>query len=316
MTLTFKKNEKTAYIFPGQGSQSVGMGLDLYRQSGAARGIFEQVDAALGRSLTKLIFEGPDDDLRETVNAQPAIMAVSLACVEAMKDECGSLGVPEAYMMAGHSLGEYTALAAAKVLGVAESVLLVQRRGELMQAACEKNPGTMAAVLGLDEMILEEVARESGVYVSNVNTTEQIVISGHKMSVARAMDMALIRGARKVIPIMVGGAFHSGLMDPAKIELQKLVSEMDFCDPEVPIIANCTGRPLKTSEEIKNELVSQMSGCVQWKRSVDQMISFGVTNFLEIGPGKAISGMVKRISVDANVANVTDMESITALSRT
>lgn len=315
MTLTFKKNEKTAYIFPGQGSQSVGMGLGLYRQSSAARGIFEQVDAALGRPLTKLIFEGPDDDLRETVNAQPAIMAVSLACVEAMRDERGSSDIPEAFMMAGHSLGEYTALAAARVLGVADSVMLVQKRGELMQAVCEKNPGTMAAVLGLDEMILEEVARESGVYVSNINTTEQIVISGHKMAVARAMDMALIRGAKRVIPLKVAGAFHSGLMDPAKLELRKLLWEMDFRDPEVPIIANCTGRPLMTSEEIKNELVTQMSGCVQWKRSVDQMISSGVTNFLEIGPGTALSGMVKRISGDANVANVTDMESITALSR-
>ena len=217
MTLTFSTNARghqVAYLFPGQGAQAVGMGKDLYDSSQAAREVFEEIDDALGRSLTRVMFEGPEDDLRQTVNAQPGIMAVSLACVKAMEDELGADNMPEPVVMAGHSLGEYTALAVGGALDIDQTALLVQERGRLMQEACDRNPGTMAAIIGLDQVALQEVARETGVWISNVNTGEQIVISGERMAIARAMDLCEARGAKKVIGLRVGGAFHSGLMEP------------------------------------------------------------------------------------------------------
>ena len=318
MTLTFiskTQGTKAAYLFPGQGTQAVGMGQELYDHSPAARAVFHQVDMALGRPLSKLLFNGPEDELGQTINAQPAIMAVSLACIKAMEEKLGVEAMPKPVLMAGHSLGEYTALAAAGVLGVAETAHLVDVRGELMQGACDQNPGTMAAIIGLDEMTTEEIVRETGTYVSNINTAEQIVISGERIAVAQAMDLALARGAKKVIPLRVGGAFHSGLMESAKVGLVQTVSKLNFMEPTVPIVANCTGTPLTTGETIKQELIAQISSCVQWKRSIDYMVGSGVSNFIEVGPGKALSGMVRRISKDARVASVADTDSILSLRR-
>ena len=316
MTLTFETKAhgpKVAYLFPGQGAQEVGMGKKLYEQSPAAREVFQQVDEALGRSLTRIMFDGPEEELRQTVNAQPGIMAVSLACVKAMEERLDEDELPEPVVMAGHSLGEYSALAVAGVLDIADTTRLVHMRGKLMQEACEKNPGTMAAIIGVDQMAMEEVARETGVWVSNINTPEQIVISGDRMGVARAMDLATARGAKKVIPLRVGGAFHSGLMEPARAGLVEAIEELELKDPRVPIIANCTGSPLNTAAEVKQELIAQVCGCVQWKRSVDCMVGSGVTSFLEIGPGRALSGMVKRIARRAQIAGVDDMDSILKL---
>ena len=317
MTLNVKPRSRNqvAYLFPGQGAQAVGMGRELYEQSSTARSVFDEVDSALGRSLTQVLFEGPEDELRQTVNAQPAIMAVSLACALVIKEQLGPKATAHPTMMAGHSLGEYTALAVAGVLDVADTAKLVSARGELMQEACDRNPGTMAAVLGLDEMTLEEIARETGTYVSNVNTAEQIVVSGDRIAVARALDLASARGAKKVLPLRVGGAFHSGLMEPARAGLVEAVNSLTFNDPKVPIIANCTGEPLTTADSVKRELVAQICGCVQWKRSIDYMVGSGVSNFIEVGPGKALSGMVKRISRDAKVTSVGDMDSILSLHR-
>ena len=318
MTLTFMsetRGPEVAYLFPGQGAQVVGMGRELYDESKAARSVFEEVDTALDRSLTDLMFNGPEEELRQTVNAQPAIMTVSLACIKAMEEKLGAGSMPQPTVMAGHSLGEYTALAVAGVLDVAETAKLVQVRGELMQGACDQNPGTMAAILGLDVMTMEEIARETGTYVSNINTAEQIVISGERMAIARCLDLASARGARKVIPLRVGGAFHSGLMEPAESGLASVINDLDFDDPRIPIVANCTGEPLTTAESIKQELVSQICGCVNWKRSVDYMIGSGVTRFMEVGPGKALTGMVKRISKGATVASIDDIDSILSLRR-
>jgi [acyl-carrier-protein] S-malonyltransferase len=318
MTLSFMPEThgpRVGYLFPGQGAQAVGMGQELYDESSAARSVFHQVDTALGRHLTKLLFNGPEEVLRQTVNAQPAIMTVSLACIKAMEEKLGRKMMPRPVMAAGHSLGEYTALAVAGVLDVGDTAKLVQRRGELMQEACEQNPGTMAAILGLDEMTMEEIARETGTYVSNINTAEQIVISGEHIAVARALDLATARGAKKVIRLKVGGAFHSGLMEPARVGLMEAIDDIQFHNPEIPIIANVTGEPLTTARSVKRELIAQVCGCVQWKRSIDYMVSSGVNDFIEVGPGKALSGMVKRISSDANIVSVGDMRSILTLPR-
>ena len=310
-----RQRSRVAYLFPGQGVQSVGMGEQLYKTSQAARSVFKDVDMALGRPLTTLMFSGPEDEVRQTINAQPAIMAVSLACIKAMEEGLGEGSVPRPAVMAGHSLGEYTALAVSGVLDVSQTARLVQERGRLMQEACEQRPGTMAAVLGLDQMTLEEICRETGTYVSNVNTAEQIVISGERIAVAQALDLALARGAKKVLPLRVGGAFHSALMEPARVGLVEAVQDLDFRDPSVPIVANTTGTPMTKAEEVKEELISQICSCVQWKHSVDYMLASGISYFIEVGPGRALSGMVKRIDRSAGVASVGDMDSILSLSR-
>ena len=317
MTLTFKTEARgpdVAYLFPGQGAQVVGMGKELYESSRSARDVFDQIDDALDRPLTKVMFEGPDDELKETINAQPGIMAVSLACVKAMEDELGSDEMPRPTMMAGHSLGEYTALAVGGALSVEQTAALVQERGRLMQEACDQNPGTMAAVIGLDQVALREVARETGVWISNVNTGEQMVISGERMDIARAMDLCEARGAKKVIALRVGGAFHSGLMEPARAGLMEAIESMDFHDSRLPIVANCTGKPMTKADEIKQELIAQVCGTVQWKDSIEYMVGSGVNRFMEIGPGRALSGMVKRIDRRARISNVADLDSILKLN--
>ena len=318
MTFNFSpatRGSGVAYLFPGQGAQAVGMGQQVYDGSSAARSVFHEVDMALGRPLTKLLFSGPEEELRDTVNAQPAIMAVSLACLKAMEENLDESAMPKPTVVAGHSLGEYTALAVAGVLDIGDTAQLIQERGRLMQEACEERPGAMAAVLGLDEMTVEEISRETGTYVSNVNTAQQIVMSGERMAVAQALDMALARGARKAIPLRVGGAFHSALMEPAKAGLVEAINKLDFKDPTLPIVANCTGQPLTKAVEIKQELISQISSCVQWKRSIDYIIGSGVSYLLEVGPGRALSSMVKRIDNSAKAVSVEDMDSILRLRR-
>ena len=305
----------TAFLFPGQGAQAAGMGQALYDDSPAARSVFHKVDMALGRPLTKLIFSGSEDELRQTVNAQPAIMAVSLACIKAMEESLDAVAMPRPTLMAGHSLGEYTALAVAGVLDVGETAQLVQERGRLMQEACTQRPGSMAAVIGLDEMTMEEISRETGTYVSNVNTAQQIVISGDRIAVAQASDLALARGATKAVLLRVGGAFHSALMEPAKVGLVEAINGLEFRDPTVPIVANSTGEPLTKAKDIKQELVAQFCSCVQWKKSIDCMIASGVSYFVEVGPGRALSSMVKRINSSAKAVSVEDMDSIQRLRR-
>ena len=310
------QQSKYAFLFPGQGAQAVGMGYELYQESDEAKTIFDSIDTSLGRSLTKIMFEGPEDELRETINAQPAILAVSLACLHTMRSEMGDSFLSTPAMMAGHSLGEYSALAASGALSVTEASLLVQKRGELMQLACDQNPGTMAAILGMDQEEIFKIAKTSGTYVSNINTQEQIVISGEKEKIQIAMDMASEKGAKRVIPLNVGGAFHSGLMEPARDGLAAAVESVKLVNSSIPIVANCTAKPVSESSDIKEELVTQISGCVNWRQTFEFMIDEGVTDFYEIGPGRALSGMVKKINKEMNTYNISDLASIRELKNT
>ncbi len=299
---------KIAFLFPGQGSQAVGMGKDLYLNSVAAREVFDEIDDTLGRKLSTMMFEGPDEELRQTENTQPAIMATSIATWRAMEEATGVLQIPNA--AAGHSLGEYSALAVSGVLSVTDAVKLVLERGRLMQGACEERPGGMAALIGLDEVTAEEICRESGAQISTINTEQQIILAGDHRSLAMAIDIASARGAKKAIPLQVGGAFHSGLMSPAQSGLNDMIDSLTFHDPLVPLVGNVTAKSLGTAEEVREELRLQLTSCVQWNNTVKFMLNDGITSFYEIGHGRILSGMVKKIDRSASIANIGDFASV------
>jgi [acyl-carrier-protein] S-malonyltransferase len=297
---------KIAYVFPGQGAQWVGMGRDLYQGFASAKAVFEQADESLGFPLSKLCFDGPEDELLQTVNAQPAIVTVSFACLQAMRDTSQL----EPAFVAGHSLGEYTALAAAEVLDFATTVYLARERGRLMHEAGQITPGGMAAVIGLDEAVLSELCTESGTRIANINCPGQIVISGAEDKLAKAMELAEARGAHRVIPLQVSGAFHTSLMQPAVDGMAEIIATLSFNQPTVPIIGNTTAQPLTTAEAVKDELLKQLCNCVQWQRSVEYMLGDGVASFIELGPGRVLAGLIKRIDRDVNIINVGDAEAV------
>ncbi|MFC1848450.1 ACP S-malonyltransferase [Chloroflexota bacterium] len=301
---------KVACIFPGQGSQAVGMGYSLYQASRQAREAFEEADSALQIHLSQLCFEGPEEELRDTINAQPAILTTSIACLRAASEFGTSL---KPAIVAGHSLGEYTALVAANVISFADAVWLVRERGRLMQEAGEIRPGGMAAIIGLDEESLEEVCRETGSQIANFNCSGQIVISGTRESLARSMDLAKARGARRAIPLQVSGAFHSVLMQPTVEGMAEAISRVDFNDPVMPVVANSTAQPLTTADEVKEELLQQLCNCVQWQPSVEYMVDSGISTFVEIGPGQVLTGLIKRIRNEVEVFNMSDPDSINAI---
>jgi len=309
--LETKSKSKTAHVFPGQGSQSVGMGYKLYQNSPKAKEVFQEADEALQFSISRLCFEGPEEELRQTINAQPAIMTVSIACLRAASENNHTISPA---FVAGHSLGEYTALVAAHVLGFTDAIRLVRERGRLMQKAGEIKPGGMAAVIGMDEAALREICRESGAEIANLNCSVQIVISGSKEALACAIDLAKAKGARRVVPLQVSGAFHSTLMQPTIEGMSEAISKVNFRTPEVPIVVNSTAQPVTTAEGVKEELLRQLCNCVQWQPSVEYMVEEGVSTFIEIGPGQVLSGLIKRISNKVQVLNMSDPESIKALN--
>jgi [acyl-carrier-protein] S-malonyltransferase len=290
------------------------MGLGLYNSYPTAKEVFCMADASLGFPLSRLCFEGPEEELTKTHNVQPAILVVSIACLKALQ-EARRGDLPSPAFVAGHSLGEYTALVAAGALGLADAVLLVRERGRLMYEAGLKNPGSMLAVIGLDKGPVEDICLQSGTEISNLNCPGQIVISGTAEALAEANKLAKTRGARTLIPLKVSGAFHSALMEPVIAEFSKIVSSVRFQPPTVPVISNVTARPLTDVDSIQQELVKQLRNCIQWQGSVEYMMHSGVTTFYEIGPGRVLTGLIRRINAELQTFNISGIEDIAQLAR-
>ncbi len=287
---------KTVYVFPGQGSQWTGMGHDLCTNLPEARAVFEEADSVLGFPLSRLCFEGPEDVLRQTVNAQPAILAVSVAYLRTspqLRDR------PRPSFVAGHSLGEYTALVAADTLSFADALRLARERGRLMQEAGNQTSGGMLAVIGLDEATVQSVCQATGMEIANINCPGQIAISGPSQALEAATQLAKEKGAQRVVPLPVSGAFHSRLMKPAADGMAQAVSNLQFQDAVIPIVANTTAEPMTSGNALKAELLNQLCHSVLWQKSVERMIKEGALEFVEVGPGQVLTGLIKRISRDA-----------------
>ena len=306
---------KVAYVFPGQGAQWVGMGRDLHENFSSAKTVFEQADEALKFPISRLCFDGPENELRQTINAQPAIVTVSFACLKALQEANRDNELPLPAFLAGHSLGEYTALAVAGVLDFATTVYLARERGRLMHEAGQKRPGSMAAIIGLDEILLTEVCQETDTKIANINCPGQLVISGAVEHLSKAVDLAKAKGANRAIPLQVSGAFHTPLMQSAVDGMFEIISTLSFSDPAIPIIGNTTAQPLTTADAIKEELLKQLCNCVQWQRSIEYMIDNGVSTFVEIGPGKVLTGLIKRINHGVELINIGDVEAIKSISK-
>lgn len=299
----------TAFVFPGQGSQYVGMAQDLVATYPEARAIFDQADQALSFALSELCFKGPEDVLTDTINAQPALLTHSFATLRVIQKIKPDV-VPA--FVAGHSLGEYSALVAADAMDFVDALKLVRERGRLMKEAGEKTPGAMASVLGLDEAALEAVSNEAGAQIANYNNPGNIVISGTKESIERLGTLAKARGARRVIVLAVSIASHSRLMEQAAKDFASAVEKTPMRAPRVPVISNVTAQPLSDVSAIKEELVKQLTSSVQWIKSVEYMVAHGATRFIELGPKDAVAGMIRRTNKDVHAVSIGDVASVNA----
>ena len=295
-------SDDVAWLFPGQGAQHVGMGRDLYDEVPAARAVFDAADAALGVSLSSICFDGPEDELRRTVNTQPALVAHALAALAAAV-EAGSVASRPG-VMAGHSLGEYAALIAAGAIGFDDGLRLVRERGRLMQQACDATPGTMAAVLGMEPDELRAICAAHAASVCNINAPGNITIGGTTQAVAAASTAATEAGASRVVPLEVAGAFHTPLMADAAQAMGVVLEDASFADPSTPVISNVTATPLTAGGALAGELTDQITMPVLWAESVRTMLDGGASSFIEFGPGRVLTGLVRRTERSATLRNV------------
>ena len=300
---------KTALLFAGQGAQVVGMGKDLAETFSSAKAWFDRANAALGYDLASICFRGPESELTKTENAQPGIFLVSWVAFQLLKERVPSLKFEA---MAGLSLGEFTALTAAGAMSFEDGLRVVRQRGRFMQEACEFTQGGMAAVVGLDEAPTREVCAEAGVVLANLNCPGQLVISGEADKIEKACDLAKVKGARRAIPLPVAGAYHSPLMASAQPKLQVELARAKISAPFVPVISNVTAQPHGDPDQIGARLVEQVTSSVRWEESMLYLLAKGFTRFIELGPGTALSGFMKRIDQNAQVLNVADIGSLEA----
>lgn len=301
---------KIAFIFPGQGVQTVGMGENLYNNSDAAHEVFSKANEILGKSITNMCFKGPDEDLKQTVNAQPAILTTSLAALEAFREKRNV--VPD--FVAGHSLGEYSAMYAAGVMDLENILKAIQKRAEVMDKAAKNSKGTMSAVIGLTSNKVEEcltnMSAHGVVQIANYNAPEQIVITGETDAVELSATLLKEAGAKRVIPLAVSGAFHSRLMKPAAVEFEEFIASLKIHDAKFPVITNVDAKPEIKAESFKEKMPKQICSSVYWTQTIEYMISQGVDTFFEIGQGKVLAGLNKKIATDVTTYNISDMSSL------
>ena len=309
-----------AFTFPGQGSQTVGMGKALADAFPVARAVFDEIDAALGQKLTAVIWEGPEADLTLTQNAQPALMAVSLAAFRVLQDEAGLDLKKHASFVAGHSLGEYSALAASGALTIADTARLLRIRGRAMQEATPVGTGAMAALLGLDfeqaSAVAAEAAQGDICQAANDNAPGQVVVSGSKAAIERALEIAKTKGAKRAILLPVSAPFHCALMQPAGDAMAEALAKVAIAAPVVPLVANVLARPISDPAEIRRRLVEQVTGTVRWRESVEFLAGAGVTKLVEVGAGKVLSGLVRRIATGIEAVSVGTPDDVAAFAPT